>query len=417
MKKSYPLIPLSARALNFLALSDANDNGNSCDLVILKSSPSQKQLNEAVDHIAKSHPIMQSRIVRKRCRYFWQFDQQLFPEKRFLNWSEKYSSYEDWHDALRNYLFDDVIDPFSSSPVKFICIHYHQYCALLFISSHTASDARSGYLLFEQINAYLNSRSLDIEDRSFEREDKLFESCKVIAYFSASQLLLKNLTRPKKQVDLMHKRSDQWQVDYMDLGELATKKLVSWSKNHKVSVNVALNYILSQSICADKELNVLETMSVRDLSNKNLKWAYNNLIIVFESNIGGDNNWLEDYRQHLDKVKGGGYKTFQAQQEIQALTINLLPRSALKGLVSIYKKLFLKGNMILSNLGALEFDLSHLGEHEIVDIYNFSVPLPPAGLAFVVSTYRQKLRVSLAHRGDDVDPILSEIRSNILSIK
>ncbi|MCF2858043.1 hypothetical protein L1286_11220 [Pseudoalteromonas sp. SMS1] len=417
MHKSYPLIPLSARALNFLALADANGNGNSCDLIILKSRPSNQQLEHAVDQIAKSHPIMQSRIIRKRCRYYWEYDCQLLPEKKFLDWSENYANFEQWHSALRRYLFDDVIDPFASSPVKFVCIHYQQYCALLFISSHTASDARSGYLLFEQLNAHLNAQAVKVVDNAFENDHSLFEPCGFSAYVKASGRLLTNLLRRRSLVDLKCEISEDWQVEYIDLGEAATKKLVDWSKKNQVSVNVALNHILSESICGKSKLSILETMSIRSRSKRNLEWAYNNLIIVFESHIGGGNNWLIGYRKHLDKVKSKNYKTFEAQQKIQAFTINLLPRTALKALVNIYKKLFLKGNMILSNLGVLEFDLSHLGEHEIVDVYNFSVPLPPAGLAFVMSTYRQKLRLSLAHRGHDVSSIMNEIKANIQAIK
>ncbi|KZN57765.1 hypothetical protein [Pseudoalteromonas luteoviolacea] len=417
MKDPYPLIPLSARSLNFLALADANDNGNSCDLVILKGCPDKLGLTQAVDKIAKTHPVMQSRIVRKNLRYYWQFDEHLLPEKEFLNWSYEFDCFELWHSALRNHLFKDIVEPFNSSPVKFICIQYRQYFALLFLSSHIASDGSSGYLLFKQLSAYLNSEPIAVADNSFAREPTLFDSCGTKAYLTAAKQLARNLVRPCSKVVLNKGKSNKCQVEYVDLGEGATKSLVDWSKQRGCSVNVALNYILSESLCGGRRLGVLETMSVRDISKQSLEYAYNNLVIVFESYIGGSNTWIDEYAKHLQKLKCEGYRAFQAQQEIQAISINLLPRVALKRLVRIYKRFFLKGNVILSNLGVVDFDLSHVGKYEIVDVYNFSVPLPPAGLAIVVSTYRQKLRISFAHRGDDISDFMKAIEANILSIK
>ncbi|KZN59710.1 hypothetical protein [Pseudoalteromonas luteoviolacea] len=417
MKQPYPLIPLSPRALNFLALADANDNGNSCDLVILKGTPEQRDLSQAIDKIAKTHPIMQSRIVRKSLRYYWQFDTHLLPEKEFLDWSDEFDSFELWHRALRNHLFKDIVDPFNSSPVKFICIQYREYFALLFLSSHIASDGSSGYLLFKQLSAYLNSEPIAVADNSFEREAALFDCCGTKAYLTAVKQLACNLVRSCSKVALSKGNSNQCQVEYVDLGERATKNLIEWSKQRGCSVNVALNYVLSESLCRDRGLSVLETMSVRDISKQPLEYAYNNLVIVFESYIGGSNTWIDEYARHLQQLKREGYRAFQAQQKIQALSINLLPRAALKTLVRIYKRLFLKGNVILSNLGVVDFDLSHVGKYEIVDVYNFSVPLPPAGLAVVVSTYRQKLRVSFTHRGGDISDYMSAIEANILSIK
>ncbi|MBQ4812888.1 hypothetical protein J8M20_16125 [Pseudoalteromonas luteoviolacea] len=416
MHKSFPLIPLSARALNFLALADANGNGNSCDLIILKGCPDQKVLTEAIDQIAKQHPVMQSRIVRKNWQYHWQFDAHLFPEKQFLDWSSDFDNFESWHRALRGYLFKDVVDPFSASPIKFVCVQYEQYFALLFISSHIASDGRSGYLLFEQLNAYLNTRSIVEDDNSFVCDSKLFESCGAKAYLTAFRQLASNFVRSRVEVKVNKEMPENCQVDYVDLGEAATKKLVDWSKKNGVSVNVALNVILNKSFFPNCGLRILETMSVRGLSKQSLEDAYNNLVIVFESHVGGSDDWVKEYAQHLTSLKSGGYRAFQAQQQIQALSINLLPRAALKMLVRIYKRLFLKGNVILSNLGALDFDLSHLGRYEIIDVYNFSVPLPPAGLAIVVSTYRQKLRLSIAHKGEDISHFMKAIESNILSI-
>ncbi|AOT08534.1 hypothetical protein [Pseudoalteromonas luteoviolacea] len=391
------LLPLSDRSLNFLALAEANKkNANSCDLAILEGHYDMQVLSTSIDKIASLHPIMQSRIVRKGLKYYWKYDEMLYPEKLELDWSDCFQDAEQWHAALRQYVIDNPVDPYSGSPVKFVYIRFRQRSALLFISSHTASDARSGYILFEQLNSLLLNQPLPRKDNSFCEEHMLFDRVKVKALLKASAKLAVDLCKSKKAIAV--KGSEQWRVDYHDFGLEATEALKNWSNQHQVSVNVALNYILNKALNDGHKYTVLETMSLRGLAKKDLAASYNNLIMPFGSEIGGESYWIKAYQARLQELKLGGYKVHQAEQRIQSYSINLVPKCALKLLVEGYKRLFLNGNVILSNLGKLEFDLNYIGSLKILDVYNFSVPLPPAGLALVASTYNGRLRISFAYR-------------------
>ncbi|KID56736.1 hypothetical protein JF50_12550 [Pseudoalteromonas luteoviolacea] len=393
------LLPLSDRALNFLALAEANNkNANSCDLVILEGHYGMDELSNCVDKIASLHPIMQSRIVRKGLKYFWLYDETLYPEKSQLDWTDRFLDVKQWHVALRQYAIDNPVDPYVGSPVQFVCIRFKQYSALIFLSSHTASDARSGYILFEQLHSLLLNQPISSIDNSFCEEHMLFDKVGTKALFHAGIRLAIDLFKSKTKIEIAD--SACWRVDYHDFGLDATKALKIWSKRHQVSVNVALNYVLNKALNNGQKYTVLETISLRGIAKKDLAGSYNNLIMPFGSEIGGESCWIKAYQARLQELKLEGYKVHQAEQRIQSYSINLVPKCALKLLVESYKRLFLNGNVILSNLGKLEFNLSYIGSFKIIDVYNFSVPLPPAGLALVASTYQGRLRISYAHRGE-----------------
>ncbi|ESP93233.1 hypothetical protein [Pseudoalteromonas luteoviolacea] len=409
------LLPLSDRSLNFIALAAANkNNANSCDLAILEGHYDIDVLTECVNKIASTHPIMQSRVVKKGFRYYWQFDAQLYPEKRFLDWSEQYSNVEQWHAALRQFVIDNPIDPFNGSGVAFVYVKFRSYSALMFLSSHAVSDARSGYILFEQLHALLTDQPIPNQDNSFCEDHLLFDSVTYQAMFKAAARLACELFKAKKTIPI--KASGQWQIDYHDLGVEATESVLAWARKYQFSANVVLNYVFNKVLNNGKKYTMIETMSVRALSSRNLSSSYNNLILSFGSDIGGDSNWMQAYQSRLNRLKSGDHTVHQAEQRLQSLSINLMPRRGLKLLVDSYKRLFLNGNVILSNLGKLEFDLKSIGKCKIIDIYNFSVPLPPAGLAIVVSTYQGRLRISYAHEGGDITSIKRAVECEIASL-
>ncbi|KZN45260.1 hypothetical protein [Pseudoalteromonas luteoviolacea] len=406
------LMPLSDRSLNFLALGEANNNNaNSCDLLILDGQYDMEVLATSVDQIARTHPVLQSRIVRKGLKYYWQYDALLYPPKLYLDWSDRYSDVEQWHKALRQYAIDNPIDPFAGSPLKFVYIRFKHLSAMLFLSSHAASDARSGYILFEQLHSILNKQTFPEEDNSFCEEHLIFDRVKLNAILKAGKYLVSELFKPSAKITI--EDSSNWSVDYYDFGTAATESLVRWARQHQVSVNVALNYVLNKALNKGEKYTIIETISIRGIAKQDLASSYNNLIMPFGSEVGGDSCWVQAYQARLQNLKREGYKVHQAEQRIQSYSINLMPKFALKLLVNCYKHLFLRGNVILSNLGRLDFDLSYIGEHKIVDTYNFSVPLPPAGLALVVSTYKEKLRISFAHRSKNIEPIIKAIKHEL----
>lgn len=405
-------MPLSDRSLNFLALGEANNNNaNSCDLAILDGHLDMNILAKCVDRIALTHPILQSRIVRKGLKYYWQHDESIYPQKLYLDWSQCYCEFDQWHEALRQYVIDNPIDPFSASPLKLIYIKYQQFSAILFLSSHAASDARSGYILFEQLNSILCNQSIPEEDNSFCEDPLIFDRVEWKALLKAGKCLVSELFKPSSKI--MIKDSGNWSVDYFDFGVGATESLIKWANQHEVSVNVALNYLLNKALNKGEKYTIIETISIRGIAKKNLASSYNNLIMPFGSEVGGDSCWVKAYQARLQDLKLEGYKVHQAEQRIQSYSINMMPKFALKLLVNAYKSMFLNGNVILSNLGRLEFELNYIGERKIIDIYNFSVPLPPAGLALVVSTYKGRLRISFAHRTEKIEQIIKAIQHEL----
>ncbi|MDK1286666.1 hypothetical protein [Pseudoalteromonas umbrosa] len=406
------LMPLSDRSLNFLALGEANNkNANSCDLLILDGQYDMNVLASSVDEIARTHPVLQSRIVRKGLRYYWQYEASLYPSKLFLDWSECYSDVDQWHKALRQYAIDNPIDPFVGSPLQFVYVRYNHLSAILFLSSHAASDARSGYILFEQLHSILTKQAIPNVDNSFCEDHLVFDRVKLKALLKAGRGLAVEMFKPRVKLPITD--THNWSVDYCDFGLKATKSLTKWAKHHQVSVNVALNYVLNKALNKGAKYTIIETISIRGIAKQDLASAYNNLIMPFGSEVGGDSCWVKAYQARLQNLKLEGYKVHQAEQRIQSCSINLMPKFALGSLVKCYKYMFLRGNVILSNLGRLEFDLSYIGEHKIVDIYNFSVPLPPAGLALVVSTYKERLRISFAHRSENIEPIIKAIKHEL----
>ncbi|RJE77220.1 hypothetical protein BGP78_09170 [Pseudoalteromonas sp. MSK9-3] len=411
------IIPLSDRALSFLALAAGNNgNANSGDLAIINGHLDPPNLKAAIDLIAVRHPILKSKIVRKSFNYFWQYDESIRPELITLDWSHKFDSEDSWHNATRNLISQDAIDPFSGSPAKLYYIKFNHKSALLFVSAHCASDARSGYIILDEINQFLCGSLGEYTDNSFLEDKHNFSKPKFKDWLVTLFDLGRSLLSRKKTAVLPDTSSNY--IEYINLGKPALNSLIKYAKEHGLTVNGALNQALSKALGSKNQHIIFETLSVRPHAKNDLDGAYNNLIIPFSSVIGGKNNWIADYSCHLANITKNNIHSLVALQKLQGYLVRLFPKKKLKLLSRLYQSLFLKGNVLLSNLGKLDFDLQTIAHKEVEAVYNYSVPLPPAGLAIVASSLNNEFRYTLAYRGKpgSIEHFKSEFKHHILEL-
>ena len=409
-------IPLSDRALTFLALAaDNNGNANSGDLAIINGHMDPSRLKAAINTISARHPILKSKIIRGYFNYYWQYSESITPELIIEDWSEKFDSEESWHDSARNLICHKAIDPFEGSPAKLYYIKYHHKSALLFVSAHCASDAKSGYIILDEINQFLCGKLSDYTDNSFLEETHNFSQPTMKDWLFALSHLGASLLSQKKIATFPNTQSNH--IEYINLGKPALKSLIKYAKDHGLTVNCALNLALSKALGSKKQHIIFETLSVRAHAKRDLEGAYNNLIMPFYSVIGGKENWLEDYASHLTNTTQN-IDRLKALQKLQGSLIKLFPQKKLKLLSKLYRTLFLKGNVLISNLGKLDFNLLTIAHKQVEAVYNYSVPLPPAGLAIVVSSLKDEFRYTLAYRGkpESIEKFKSEFKKHILSL-
>lgn len=389
---------LNSQELNFLALTQANGNANTSELIFFDCILDAEEFYLAVIKSIKQYDVLESTIHRKWPFYFWKKNKNLpLSIKRY---TKDFTTDQQAIEFLTEFLWSEPIDPFSERLIRFNIVEYCGKCCVQVLSSHVLADAKScaslvkdicmHYGKFEEQTQITNHEAfvmpLTFIKRAILGVQLLFNMISELFYNTA--YLPKSNIEKGKNVFYYHQFSSKF-----------LPKLLDIAKQNQVTLHTVLTCYLSVIYQKPNEkLKILDTFSLHRYFGQNEK-RYGLFMIPYGlklKNKGSKNLELTPIFNQLKKMKNGAIYKEVLRQKIYGNILSISPKFMMPFLVKLVGHLSLKGNLILSNLGVSDpwFYGEQAKQLKLKDYIIYSVCLPPGRLALAFNTYNNKLRVT-----------------------
>jgi len=384
---------------------------NSCDVVILDGHLDHGVLKQAIARALRCHPQLSSHVVHRGGKSFWRVPPDELPiDFRVQPLPKDTPGAVDA--ALVANIWNEPLPIASGRPIRFHLIETPRRSYLQTIHTHLYADATSCYTLTDHVAesyaAIVDGRPwqqgpVDVEDRGVRAllTRRLSTRERLMGKLGGAMLSLPDFLSEDGGLALPEGPPGPRAFARAVLDPRRTSGLVAAARERKSTLHslVKLAFLRAADRFnrtrrgASRPLRVWDFFSLRQLAPPQAAGLYDCLAIIYPVTMDprwSDTEALAAFKDQLQRLRGG--EVIAHVERLQWLFDVFGPALPLEWLATAWPHIF-KSNVFLTNPGVCPSRLEAFGGVPVVDYVTFPQLFHPARVMFVLSTFRDHLRI------------------------